>query len=293
MAEAPTIACPPPGIYPGVPFAEYVQWEAVNQSRLKPFAISAALGRHEMLSAGRTTAALDRGDGLHAYLLSPAAWASQYVAAPKVDRRTTAGKAAWVEFEAACGPGVIPMPADEHANIQRIGEAVKASEIGRELLGGKGLNEVSVVWIDRPTGLLCKARIDRLTYYGPGGYNVLLDLKSTRVRLNPPFQFRAEIARYRYHVQLASYRDALTALAEAGVIQPAEREVMILAVETDEPFGVRAFGLDETAVAQGRAEHRRLLNLYAACAEADEWPGYDPAPEWIGLPKWAYDEEDA
>ncbi len=59
------------------------------------------------------------------------------------------------------------------------------------LNGGKGMNEVSIVWVDEQTGLKCKARLDRLTVYR--GYPFVLDLKTSKDASPSPFSTTGEL----------------------------------------------------------------------------------------------------
>src|SRR5438093_3049537 len=103
-----------PGIYDGVSQAVYQSWSAVNHSRLKLFARTAAHARYAMEFPPAPTAALNIGDGCHAAVLEPARFEAEFVGAPKVDRRTKDGKLAWQEFEAA-NQGKLILPAEDYA----------------------------------------------------------------------------------------------------------------------------------------------------------------------------------
>ena len=45
--------------------------------------------------------------------------------------------------------------------------------------------------------------------------------------------------------------------------------------------------LDDEAIDKGRAECRRLLNLYASCKASNHWPAYAETITPLSLPAWA------
>ena len=131
------------------------------------------------------------------------------------------------------------------------------------LLSGPGDTQLSMVWQDAETGLLCKGRIDRRCR--AMGLNLIVDLKTTRNAQT--WAFTGDIAKYRYHAQLAFYVDGLATLA------PAERHVVFLVVEKDPPFCSRLVGLSPEALDAGRAEYRRYMHQYIHARDTGQWPG--------------------
>jgi len=265
-----------PGIYLDLPRAEYEAIDAANYSTLKLFEQSPAHARERMLHPTEPTDAMELGTAIHTALLEPEKFATQYIAAPTFDRRTAAGKAAWVEFESK-HPGRNYLAPDEMEICVGIIKTIDENETARLLLRGEGRNEVSVVWKDEESGLLCKGRIDRFTVLY--SWSVVVDVKSTASAY--PIEFTKQSARMGYHVQAAFYMDGLRSLA------PAERRYIILAIEKDRPYGISAMELDEQAVADGRARYRTYLKQYADAKRTGIWPGYPSGITPLSLPKWA------
>jgi len=48
--------------------------------------------------------------------------------------------------------------------------------------------------------------------------------------------------------------------------------------------------LDDDALIRARARNRRALETFVRCTRSNDWPGYSPEVEAIGLPRWSKDE---
>lgn len=217
--------------------------------------------------------ALEVGHSLHLSVFEPARFAAEVVAAPKVDRRTTAGKAAYAAFEAEHAGKTVLSAADMDVVLQA--SAAVRSHRGAATLLDAGAPEVSLQWADAATGTPCKARIDWLR---PDG--VLLDLKSTRDA--SPDGFAREIVRYGYHLQAAHYlTGARTVLAE-----PVSAFVLI-GVEKEPPYAVGVYVLDDDAVVRAAERVSVALARWAECTSAGAWPAYGDLIQPIQLPAWA------
>lgn len=270
-----------PGIYPNLPFADYHQIRAVNHSTLVGFNRTPAHAREQMLHPKDGTEALATGHAFHTFLLQPEVFAAEYVVPPKINRRFKAGKAAWKEWEAA-HPGALLLTQEEGETYHEMREAVLAHPTAKELLSGAGANELTLVWTDPETGLLCKARLDRLTALA--GWPFIVDVKTSRNAAERPFQ--RDIAAYHYHQQGAWYRHG------ANALKPAERRVALIAVEKEPPFGVAVWEITDRALDQGARECRKHLQEYAHCMETGVWPCYDAGMGLLDLPPWSVDQLD-
>lgn len=265
-----------PGLYPAMPRAEYEAIDAANYSTLKHFNLSPAHAREIILHPPEPTEAMEFGTAMHTAILEPQQFAGSYVQAPKFDRRTTAGKAAWIGFEAQ-HPGRNYLKPEEWDNCAGIMKAIETNETATLLLRGEGANEISAVWTDPDVGILCKGRLDRFTSLY--GWSVVVDVKTTDVA--HPSIFPTHAARMGYHIQAAFYLDALAALA------PADRRFVTLAIERDRPHGMMAYEYDEQAIVVGRNRYKTYLKIYAECRKTGIWPTYDSGIEPLTLPAWA------
>lgn len=272
-----------PGIYYGLSNSEYHATSAISKSGLDVLAKSPAHYYAKYLDPNRpsekeqTSAQLD-GELAHCAILEPEEFSKRFVVGPDVSRATKA----WKEF-AEANSGKTAIKPDQYdtawaqaASVNRIPDLASALS--------KGKAEVSAFWIDEDTGVLCKCRPDFV--HDLGGNRVLLvDAKTcgdASLR-----DFSRMIAKHRYHVQDAYYRDGF-AIAGLCTVEG----FVFGAVEMDYPHVASAIMLDDDSVEQGRREYRRLLDIYAECKESGIWPAYDTSVQLARLPNWAFDQED-
>jgi hypothetical protein len=263
------------GLHRDVSWEVYASWEAVSGSVLEMFEKSAAHARWEMLHPSEPTKALDLGSAIHCSIFEPGRFGSEYAVAPKVDKRYKEGKAAWAEFEAA-HEGFTILRAEEFDTALACGQAVWAHPVAQQLLSGKGLNEVSIVWRDSETGLLCKGRMDRLTTWA--GYPCIVDLKSVR---DASYRgFSKAVATYGWHRKAAMYLDGCNALDERP------RRFLHIAAEKEGPCANQVYELISDALSQGRVGWRKNLHAYKVATETNTWEGYPAEVTPLDLPRW-------
>jgi hypothetical protein len=267
-----------PGLH-HLTFAEYLGLDAVNHSTLKLFGRSPLHAHEEMLHPRESTPAQQLGQAVHCAVLEPSRFESEYVVAPKIDRRFKENKVAWKEFEGA-HRGAVLLSVDDYESIEAMRDAVLSHQTAAQLLGGKGLNETSAIWTDEKTGLLCKARLDRITSYD--GWPLIVDVKTSEDASERAFQ--RSLHSFGYHSQGAWYVDGLDAIKHLAE----GRRFSWIVVESKRPYAVACYELDAASLEQGREENRRHLDLYARCRESGEWPGYPLGLDYSGLPYWAF-----
>ncbi len=279
--EAPK--CPAPGLYQGIEYDEYESWDAVNASRLNGFSRTPAHVHYEMTHGGKErTPSLDLGWLVHVAVLEPDRYESGFVVPPKVDRRTKAGKAAWAEFTAA-NPDKEFVDADTWAKVNAMRSSLLEHPTAGEFFGGRGHNEVSVIWMDSESGVMCKARIDRVGFVGE--WPIVGDLKTARNAARRPIE-RA-IFDYGYDVQAAHYLAALEALYPVPAGNPFRRFVFFV-IESEPPYLCACYELDDAALNEGEQKRRRYIAKWQRCVETGVWEGYPPGIEYASLPAWAF-----
>ena len=266
---------PPPGVYPDIPFIEYLAWEAASSSRLSLLQRSAAHLRASLESQGEDTKSLRIGRAAHAAVLEPEVFRRDYACLPEGDGRTKVVKEARELIEAE---GRVGLSVADYGAAMQIRLSVVAHRSAGPLIEGEGRSELSLVWIDPVTGVTCKARHDRHSPVIAGG--AVIDLKTTRDA--SPASFARSIFNYGYHRQGALY---LNGAQTHGL--PCEHYV-IIAVENTEPHACAVYRLDEAAIVAGQQEVDALLYRYARCIETNEWPGYPSEVQDIALPEWAW-----
>lgn len=261
------------GIYEGMPFSEYREIEAVNNTLLWDIVSKTPLhARYEQLHP-KDTPSLVFGRALHAKVLEPDTFGNKYIVAPEVDRRTKAGKATWAAFvESAGGREVLTQ--EDAASIEAIAQAMQKQVIHKLVRSGEA--EVVLVWEDEETGLLCKARLD---YLHRAFDQIIIDLKSTEDA--SPEGFSRSMAKYGYHQQASFYSHGWEVLAN---LTPA---FTFLAVEKNPPYAAAAYQIQAASLDAGEISWRKAIRTYAECLEKDQWPGYEDKILPIEIPQWA------
>jgi len=272
-----------PGVYPRIPFDDYARWDAVNHSKLKHFRRTPAHARYAMLNQDESTKYQDLGHMIHQALLEPEVFAQAgTLVAPKIDRRTTAGKREWAEFEEAAAGKMVVSESDMDA-LLGISKSVSMHATARQSLYGVGVNELSIVWEDPETGILCKGRIDRLCEIE--GYPFVIDLKTTSKPAST-HAWQQSVESYGYHEQAAHYLRGLS------VLRPLEGEALRryawLVVETVPPYCVRVFEAEEACLSVGNDEISKYLKAYSECDRTGVWPAWPEGMDLAGLPAWVY-----
>lgn len=268
---------PAVGVYRDIPAETYHSWKAVSSSILKAIAMkSPAHGK--ALMDGREDPDADEshfivGSAAHAAALQPSEFARVYAIGPDVKLNTNAGKAQWAEFVEA-NPGKVHVRGADGPVIEGVRKAVWAHPLARQVLDRAEDIELSIVWTDLATGLLCKCRPDVLC----PSIGAMPDLKTTRS--SKPDKFAQSAFDLGYHVQMAFYLRGLRAAGFDIETTP------IIAVEKSPPFACTVFGPDQTWMDAGESEADRALTAYAQCEQQGFWPAYSEAEEPLSLSAW-------
>lgn len=182
----------------------------------------------------------------------------------------------WTDFKAE-HEGEILLKQDEWHAVNFMVQAVREHPRAKAILDMPGEREYSIVWEDKPTGLLLKCRVDIYTAA------IIGDLKTSRdVR---PKNFASAVANMGYHRQVAMYQDGVEALT--GDKLP----FVFITVRNSPPYTCEVFDLDESAVELGRQQNRKLLEGLAECRDSGDWH----SDTWgdittLSLPGWARDD---
>ena len=264
MSTTPTPT--PAGIYRLIPSAEYHALNLPSASYLK------ALNRCP--AAAKTglppSPALDFGTAFHAIM--DGTFEETCAVAPEGDKRTKEGKAAWEQFQAA-NAGKVVVSASDMAKLYAMRRAVENHPEAGRIVSASGESELTVIWVEPTSGLLCKSRMDWVL---PG---VIVDFKTCCSAESG--KFLKSVVDFGYAVQAAFYMDAM---ASVGV---AVEDFQFVAVEKDAPHRVEVYSLSQEFLAWGRSEYRRLLQVELSCREANHWPAYKASGVVeLGLPAW-------
>ena len=257
------------------PAADYFAIPALSKSGASDLLRSPAhfLARRDRPMA--PTAAMLFGTLVHSMVLEPETVDVLYLASPKFDSRTKAGKEAQAEFEEQAGSKTV-VDIDTFQRAQRVADAVRTHQTAGPLFEG-GHAEVTARWEQH--GLPCKARLD---YYRD---HSIIDLKTAQDA--SPDGFSRASATFGYHLQAAHYSDGLSILGG----KPLDRFVFV-AVESGPPHGVGVYTLDAAALDLGRRQMALAADLYRLAIDPLEWKGYPTAVQELSLPGWAAPRRD-
>lgn len=255
-----------PGVYPNIPFKDYLAINAVSNSylgRLNDCPAKALVPREDTLS-------LLLGRAVHkAVLEGMDAFNAEFAIGPDVDKRTKAGKEEWAAFEtSADARGKIILKKDDLDKVLLMANAVFRHPWASKLLA-EGVSEQTILWQDFDSGLMCKARPDRLP---DEGKRTLVDLKTTRDAGEKAFM--RSITEYGYARQAAFYLDGMNYLKKGTLKNTFFDLFVFVAVETEEPYRVEVYTLSNDFIEYGRQEYRRLLQVEQDCRKAGAYPHY-------------------
>lgn len=269
---------PPPGLHRNVPMETYRAWPALNVSKLKA-------GRRSMahLQAALSdqddegTAAKDFGTAGHMALLEPERFGLTRLVGGPINPSTKKcygrDTKKWEEY-AKANPGRILLSEEEHDDICALQKSVERHRLAHKMLMAAGPCEAALLWEDSETGIMCKARLDKLI---PG--KVAADLKTTDNASDKAFSHA--VWKYGYYLQVPWYMDGIKAVTGKTM------ELPLVAMEKAAPYAVAVYTLDRDTIEQGRLENRSMLTQMAECQRTGVWAGYPETVQTIGLPKFA------
>ena len=285
-AETPKPSLPEFGLHPNTPEAEYRLWPAANYSTLKEFQYTPLHVYQALTDPAAPTPAMDFGTAIHTAILQPESFEQQYVrgAAGNLTRKGPKEENNQIK---ANNPDKELIRDADWPTIASIRGAVWRHPRAREVLSGRGFNELAYLWRDPATDLDCKARVDRLGM-SREGWPCVVDLKSFGEKGGRLTQHAIESVIWdrQYHVQAAHYLNGLNA------IEPCQRRYILLLIEKKPPYGVRLVEIDFAALEFGRRQLSRWLALYKQCQDSGEWPGWSDDFDPMGVPAYAYSQEE-
>ena len=276
-----TAVLPAFGLHPRVPFADYLAWDAVNQSSLWEMERSPAHYRAALERPDEPTDAMAIGSLLHAALFEPDKL-GQYVVWAGGPRNRNPAKADWPIWQAeqiAAGRTIIE-DGTAIAKAQGMAAALRANSKAAPFIDGPGDNELSMLWADADTGIICKGRLDRLAVVG--GRRTIVELKTTNDAR--PWRFRKTVESFGYHMQAAAYTDGMRTL-EGGFT-----DHVIVVVEQEPPHGVKVYLLGDATMQTGLLIWKRCLAELNRCRTTGVWPAYPDRVEVLDIGQYAIEE---
>ena len=227
----------------------------------------------------------DLGSGAHARVLQPDEFRDMVEIVLAPDYRT---KAAQVARDMAREAGRYPLLEHQVGDIEDMAAEIDGHPLAR-LLMADGIAERSHFWIDRATGVWCKARpdwfvardlctpeIQRLCGWAePGSF--LLNYK-THGGATSPHAFARHVGEMGY-----CQRGAWEMLGLQATTGEMPDHYILLVQETDPPYLVTAYELQRNDLEYGLSRNREALAEFARCLSAGTdkscWPGYRSAEQ--------------
>jgi len=244
-----------PGIYPDLDFDEYLAIDAWNPSSVVPGLVSMKKLHYLKTHPKQSTTTMDFGSAIHCAVLEPDQFPLRYCVWP-------GGRRFGHIYDAFCeaNEGKTSLTEDQYQTCLDARDSARSHVLASAHLCGPGQNEVSIVWEDRHSGLLCKGRIDRLL---PG---IIIDLKTTGKEVANERALRYVASDLHYDVRLAAYQDGISTLT--GAIP----DCKLLFVEQKPPHDVRVMPMEHSLV-QGYDDWQRVLGQIVECTRTGIWPG--------------------
>lgn len=278
-----------PGWYKDLTNEEYHGSSGYSSSQIKTLIEQTpAHLRHSFTVQKESTANMLLGTAVHALILEPEKFHSEFAISEKFDGRTNAGKAARAHFEAgAVGKTIITEDVFEKA------QAMAASVLNHPIAGllvQDVITESSVYWWyksmdaddDTRYKIMAKVRPDILCR----GYPVIADIKTTAD--GSYSGFIKSIQNFYYHVSAAMYLEGVNQckplLDEMG--RMAFTKFVFICVENFEPYLTSAYELSPEYLDIGKLLYRRSMRTLRDALEED-FPGYPEEVRIIEPPTWA------
>jgi hypothetical protein len=233
------------------------------------------------LDAPRTESTPDQkfGTACHTAVFEPERFESSYAVAPEgIDRRTTAGKAAWAEFQSQ-NVGKELLKAEDYDAVRALAYSVGTCKALQKFGIGygdgapilRGIAEASVFGVDFGTNLAIKGRFD---YYDEET-DVIIDLK-TCLRADY-WSARKDLVKYGYPIQADHYIE----LAEQNTGR--KTRFIFAFVEKSAPYGVQLLELDAASYEKVRAERWELIRRWANALKTNTFSSYPSEVQNVSL----------
>jgi exodeoxyribonuclease VIII len=216
----------------------------------------------------KDSAAFAMGHAVHCLALEPDKFDERFAVAPKIDRRTTAGKVAWAEYIAGCHWKTI-LDEQDHADAVACVQALNNHAEFATIMAQP--NRVEVEHHFDLFGHRFKARLDCVI----DSMRLILDIKTTDDA--SPHRWQWSAVDYGYHRQAFIYQGAIE-LSHANKKPVGESYRFIFAVvEKPKPSTrgipptVALYELDAATMRMGTEDTFALVQEYERRLEQNDW----------------------
>jgi hypothetical protein len=232
------------------------------------------------------TEAMRFGRAIHVFILEgETEFIKQYCICEDRGKRSKEDKAYWVEMLVKHESQEL-IKFEDFEVIKKMNNAVMSHPFAAKLLA-EGISETTLIWKDEETGLMCKARPDRIP---AGNKGTILDLKSTTNAAKNTFQ--NDCVKFGYAREGAIYLEGLGRLTGALYT---DLIFACIAVEKTEPYRTEVYTIEADFLEWGYGEFHRLLQIEKQCRDNNFWSHYNNAgaeslfrPAYLKV--WEYNE---
>lgn len=233
--------------------------DAISASDIKTFLKCPKLYKYKLDNYGKETEEekkhLMLGTAIHHAILEPESFYDLFVSVPKVDKRTSQGKADWAKFEFD-NVGKVLLDSGDMQIIEGIKDAAKNKPDLQKLLVNSE-PEVSIYTSDEITGLKIKLRPDALSMDKP----TITDLKSCMD--SSIKSFGRDVFKWGYDISAAFYTDF-----------SGKKNYIFAALDKTAPYCIGPFDLHSSIIEDGREKYRMALDLIKWSRDNNYWCDY-------------------
>ena len=226
-------------------FQDYCDLDGLNASLIKRLNKSL---NHYLSTSSVSSPAMAKGTAIHDSIelrIAGSSFASKYVIAPEVDRRTKKGREEYDEFVKTEKRTVLKK--EDYEDVILMTESIFRHPEFWRIIPNAEVEQV-ITWEER--GIKAKARLD----YSDEGQHLVVDLKSAQDA--SPYGFKKAVTRYQYDIQANWYRRAYQSVS--GVYP----EFLFLVVENTAPYNVALYKLSDEIMHQAEFRINQAVELY-------------------------------
>lgn len=199
------------------------------------------------------TKAMAFGTAVHSAILEPDQFVSEYLVLPKIDRRTTEGKAEYDSYMKISKKKTL-LSSEDYSVINEISKNLKKNKLAQYYL--KGQTEIS--HYGKHNDVDVRVRPDVINKHK----DFIADIKTCRN--NSPMNFSYDVKKYAYHLQAAFYMDMLKI-----------NHFRFITVETTYPYNVEVYALSEEKIQEGRLAWQQAFRDYQMYLETGVKTSYN------------------
>jgi hypothetical protein len=272
------VGVPEVGLVRDLPFDDYMAVDAVSSSQLRYLAEGNTLAHLKAAfiekKIKKNSKALDFGRNAHLIILEPRKFQQKHLVMPDFGAmQSSINRKKRDDWLAKLPKDVIPVSEADVEKLSGMMNQLLKHKIICNILS-EGAAEVSIFWVDKATGLRCKARADFLAIMR----KALVDYKTTRDAFHD--EFTKDFSNHGYAIQLSHYKAAC--VANGIEIE----DVLCVAQESEYPYLPIVYSVDPQYLEDGEARRSASMMKIAQAKQTNLWPGYEERVHNLTPPPW-------